>query len=144
MKKILIFVVIIFVFGYVIFQNGPRWLLQILATSSGTGSHIPAGNGANSPKPPFKDGTYTGSTFSAFYGNIQTQAIITGGKLTAVLFLQYPHDMTRSIAINTLAMPNLQTEAIQAQSANVNIVSGATDTSNAFIQSLSSALSQAK
>lgn len=41
-------------------------------------------------------------------------------------------------------MPNLRQEAIQAQSADVNIVSGATDSSNAFIQSLSSAFSQAK
>ncbi len=59
-------------------------------------------------------------------------------------FLQYPDTHSTSVYINQQAMPYLQQEAIQAQSANVNIVSGATDTSIAFQQSLASALAQAK
>lgn len=96
------------------------------------------------PRGQYKDGTYTGNTADAFYGNIQVQAIVSGGKLTDVRFLQYPNDRRTSIEINTQAMPMLRQEAIQAQSANVNIISGASDTSAAFIQSLGSALSQAK
>ncbi len=92
----------------------------------------------------YKDGSYTGPAADAFYGNIQVQAVISGGKITAVNFLQYPNDRETSIMINTQAMPYLQQEAIQAQSGNVNIVSGATDTSRAFIESLNSALTQAK
>lgn len=92
----------------------------------------------------YKDGTYTGSVGDAFYGNIQVKAVISGGKITDVIFLQYPNDRANSVRINTQAMPYLKQEAIAAQSANVNIISGATDSSMAFIQSLSDALKQAK
>lgn len=92
----------------------------------------------------YKDGSYTGNAADAFYGNIQVQVTISGGKITDVVFLQYPNDRGTSVEINNQAMPMLKQEAIQAQSANVDGVSGATDTSQAFIQSLSSALNQAK
>ena len=91
----------------------------------------------------YKDGSYTGSTKDAYYGNVQVKATISGGKLTSVTFLDYPRTHSTSVYINQQAMPYLQQEAIKAQSANVNIISGATYTSQAFIQSLSNALSQA-
>lgn len=98
------------------------------------------------PKPSsqYKDGNYTGAAADAFYGNIQVQVTISGGKITNVQFLQYPNDRDTSIAINQQADPILAQEAIQSQSANVDIVSGATDSSQAFIQSMQSALTQAK
>lgn len=92
----------------------------------------------------YKDGQYTGSVADAYYGNVQVQVTIAGGKLTKVNFLQYPSDRSTSRAINSQAVPYLQQEAIQAQSAQVDTVSGATYTSEAFVQSLGSALSQAK
>lgn len=92
----------------------------------------------------YKDGQYTGSVADAYYGNIQVQVTIQGGKITDVQFLDYPHDRGTSVRINTQAMPVLKQEAIQAQSANVDVVSGATQTSGAFNQSLASALLQAK
>jgi len=79
----------------------------------------------------------------AYYGNVQVRATISGGKITGVTFLQYPHTHSTSVYINQQAMPYLQQEAIKAQGANVDIVSGATYTSQAFIQSLGSALAQA-
>ena len=96
------------------------------------------------PKGQYVDGTYTGVSADAYYGNIQVQAVISGGKITDVIFLDHPQDRSRSISINNYAMPRLTQEAIAAQSANVNIVSGATDSSQAFQQSLASALTQAK
>ena len=92
----------------------------------------------------YKDGQYDGRIADAYYGNVQVRAIIQGGKLTDVQFLSYPSDRNQSIEINNYALPILKSEAIKAQSAQVNIVSGATNSSNAFINSLSSALSQAK
>lgn len=92
----------------------------------------------------YKDGTYTGSVADAFYGNIQVQAIIKSGKITDVIFLQYPNDQQNSTAINNQAMPYLKKEALQIQDSNVNVVSGATDTSQAFVQSLAAALDQAQ
>ncbi len=92
----------------------------------------------------YKDGTYTGDVADAFYGNIQVQAFIQNGKIVDVKFLQYPNDRGTSIEINRQADPMLTQEAIQKQSANVDIISGATASSEAFIQSLGSALSKAK
>lgn len=96
------------------------------------------------PKGLYKDGTYTSGVADAYYGNVQIQATISNGKLVNVDFLQYPSDRRTSININSQAMPLLKTEALQAQSANVSGVSGATATSQAFIQSLEEVLSQAK
>ncbi len=91
-----------------------------------------------------KDGEYTGEVADALYGNIQVKAVIQNGQITDVQFLQYPNDRDTSIEINTAAMPILKSEAIQAQSENVDVVTGATDTSHAFIQSMKSALNKAK
>ena len=92
----------------------------------------------------YNDGEYIGSSVDAYYGNVQVKAIISGGKLVDVQFLDYPQDARNSVRINSRAMPILRQEAITAQSANVNGVSGASETSPAFIQSLTDALNQAK
>ena len=91
----------------------------------------------------YRDGVYTGVSADAYYGNVQVQVTVQSGRLTNVQFLDYPHDQQNSQYINSFAVPSLTSEAIAAQSANVDTVSGATETSRAFIQSLSSALSQA-
>ena len=96
------------------------------------------------PKGLYADGQYTGSPGDAYYGYIQVQVTISASKISNVVFLQYPSDRSTSRYINSQAMPYLKAEALQAQSANVDIVSGATDSSMAFQQSLASALAQAK
>lgn len=92
----------------------------------------------------YADGSYSGSAADAYYGTIQVKAIIQGGKIVDVQFLQHPSDRSTSRYINDQAMLILTSEAIQIQSANVDIVSGATFSSQAFQQSLSSALALAK
>lgn len=92
----------------------------------------------------YKNGTYTGSVEDAYYGNIQVQAVISGGRITDVVFLQYPNDNSTSQYINSQAMPLLKQEAIAAQNAQVDIISGASATSPAFQASLANALAQAK
>ncbi len=99
---------------------------------------------APKPKGQYADGTYTGSAADAYYGLVQIQVVIQNGRLVTVTFLQYPSDRSTSRYINSQAMPLLKSEAIQAQSADVSGVSGASDTSQAFVQSLGSALAQAK
>ncbi len=121
---------------------------QATQTTSGTqnnssGSATP-GTSTQTASTTYKDGQYTGQPADAFYGTIQVEAIIQGGKITDVKFLQHPHDAYNSQRINAVAMPYLKQEAIQAQSAQVDGVTGATESSQAFIQSLSSALSQAQ
>ena len=92
------------------------------------------------PKGQYVDGTYTGDSVDAFYGNV----VISNGKISNVVFLDHPQDRGRSIAINNYAMPQLIAQAIQTQNANVNGVSGASATSQGFQQSLASALVKAK
>lgn len=92
----------------------------------------------------YKNGSYVGSAADAFYGTVQVKAVIKGGQLTDIGFLQYPSDTSHSIYVSEVALPMLKQEAIQAQSANVDIISGATETSGAFQQSLQSALAQAR
>lgn len=108
-----------------------------VSTSTVTSTPLPTQNSK------YKNGTYIGSPADAFYGNIQVAVTITNGNISKIKFLQAPNGRSTSIAINSQADPILAQEAISSQSANVNIVSGATDTSQAFIQSLQSALNQA-
>lgn len=91
----------------------------------------------------YADGVYTGPAADAYYGIIQIQALVQGGRLTALKVLKYPSDRRTSVSINRQALPMLRDEAISAQSANVDIISGATLTSRAFIQSLGGALKKA-
>lgn len=91
----------------------------------------------------YTDGVYTGPAADAYYGIIQIQALVQGGRLTALKVLKYPNDRRTSVNINRQALPMLRDEAISAQSADVDIISGATLTSKAFIQSLGGALRKA-
>jgi uncharacterized protein with FMN-binding domain len=91
----------------------------------------------------YKDGTFTGTVEDAYYGNYQIAAVISGGKISDINFLEYPNDNRTSRSINTQAMVYLKAEAIAAQSAQVDIVSGASSSSEAFSRSLASALKRA-
>jgi uncharacterized protein with FMN-binding domain len=149
MKKLILsaVTVIAFIF-YAVFQRGGH-LTQGLAQgtpSPATGSTQPAGVGTSSGSQPagtLKDGTYTGDPADAFFGTVQVQAVIKSGRVNSVRFLNYPQDRQRSMQINSQAVPLLQQEAVQAQSASVQVVTGATLTSQAFMQSLQSALTKA-
>lgn len=113
--------------------------------SSGSGSSTTTTQGGSTPTSggSYKNGSYTGAAADAQWGNIQVKITIQNGRLTNVQFLQYPNHRDRSVEINNYAMPQLTSEAIQAQKARVDLISGATDTSEAFVQSLGDALSQA-
>ncbi|HVA96027.1 MAG TPA: FMN-binding protein [Candidatus Acidoferrales bacterium] len=140
MKKILISVVTIVVFAlYAVFGRNSSQ-----ASSTATGKPSSSNTYATNTSIAYKDGSYPGSAADAFYGTIQVRATVLNGKITDVQFLQYPNDSSHSVEVNQSAMPVLKQEAIQAQSANVDIVSGATQTSQAFKESLAAALSQAK
>ena len=91
----------------------------------------------------YKDGTYKGPQVDVYYGIVEVQVNVQNGKIANVDFLQYPRDRRTSQRINNIAMPYLQQEAIQAQSARVNIISGATLTSEGFMMSLDAALKSA-
>ena len=92
----------------------------------------------------FKDGEYTGDPVEILWGIVQVKAVVQNGRIADVQFLQVPFDRPRSVEISDLAKPALRSEAIQAQSAQVDLVTSATETSYGFRQTLASALARAK
>lgn len=92
---------------------------------------------------PAANGTFTGSVVRTVYGDVQVRISVSGQKVTDVQAVTLPTDRARSAAISQYSAPILRTEAIQAQSARIDIISGATYTSIAYGRSLQSALLQA-
>ncbi|HUC31697.1 MAG TPA: FMN-binding protein [Candidatus Paceibacterota bacterium] len=152
MKKYIIAgVLVVAVVAYLIFANRNSTPVATMpsGTADATGptstptTTLPSDNPPGSATGQYKDGTYTGSVADAFYGNLQAVVTIQGGLITDVTFPQAPSG-GHSSDVSAVALPELKQEAIAAQSANVNIVSGATQDSQAFQQSLAVALAQAK
>ncbi len=114
------------------------------ASSSTTTTTAAPTTTTTKPSSLYKDGSFNGSTQNAYWGNVQVAAIISNGKLKTVKVLQYPNSHSTSVYINQQALPYLQQEAVKSQNANIQIISGATFTSQAFIQSLSDALTSAR
>ncbi|HEV3035984.1 MAG TPA: FMN-binding protein [Solirubrobacteraceae bacterium] len=86
--------------------------------------------------------TYTGPVVENPYGPVQVEVAEEGGKIVDVKALQLPTEHALSQEISEHVAPMLRTEALQAQSAEINIVSGATYTSESFASSLQAALRQ--
>ncbi|MCW2952055.1 MAG: FMN-binding protein [Conexibacter sp.] len=78
------------------------------------------------------------------YGVVQVRATVRGGQLRAVQTVVLNPDSGRSQAIDAQVEPLLRQEALQAHSANIDVVSGATYTSQAYAQSLQSAIDRAR
>jgi uncharacterized protein with FMN-binding domain len=95
------------------------------------------------PSGRYKDGSYTGQDYPNQFGDVQVKVIVAGGRITDVQALQLPSDRARSAEISQAAGPLLHDEALQAQSAQIDLLSGATYTSDSYQQSLQSALDHA-
>ncbi|MEU4263144.1 FMN-binding protein [Streptomyces argenteolus] len=99
-------------------------------------SHTPAGTSTGT-------GTFTGDPIDTRYGTVQVAVTLTGGRITSIKVLQAPDRNGRDQQITSYALPRLTQEAIGAQSAHIDAVSGASYTSQGYTQSLQSALDQA-
>jgi len=113
-------------------------------TMSGKQSSSSANNrSSGSASSPAKITTYTGSVAQTRWGPVQVKITVQAGKLTKVTIMQHPSGNSRDAVINSQALPILIDETVQAQSANIDMVSGATVTSEGYLQSLQAALDQA-
>jgi uncharacterized protein with FMN-binding domain len=88
-------------------------------------------------------GTFTGDTTQTRYGPVQVQITVAKGTITDVTALQLTNSDGRSVQISQQAAPILRQEALQAQSAQIQSVSGATFTSEGYTTSLQSAIDKA-
>ncbi len=91
----------------------------------------------------YADGTVTGDVVSTRFGDVQVQVTISGGQVTEVTALSLPSRDGHSRRISQAAEPILREEALTAQTASIDLLSGATYTSEAYAESLQSALDQA-
>jgi uncharacterized protein with FMN-binding domain len=87
--------------------------------------------------------TVTGDAASTRWGPVQVALTVADGKVTAVQVVQQPDGNGRDQQINARALPVLVQETLDAQSADVDMVSGATVTSEGYLESLQSALDRA-
>lgn len=90
-----------------------------------------------------KTKTYTGRAANTRYGPVQVQITVTNGTVTSAEAVVYPTADPRNQQINGYAIPQLNAEASSASSASIDMVSGATFTSEGYIASLQSAIDQA-
>lgn len=98
--------------------------------------------GVHATATPAAPSTFAGTTMQTRYGPIQVTIMASGKKINAVTVTNSPQD-PRSQSIETQAIPTLKQETLRAQSASIDVVSGATYTSDGYIQSLQSALGKA-
>lgn len=90
-----------------------------------------------------KSGTFSGKREYAYYGYVKVQAIIQNGSLQDIKVVEYPSDNGRSRYINGIALPYLIQETVSANTWKVDLISGATFTSVAFLRSLQEAMKAA-
>jgi uncharacterized protein with FMN-binding domain len=120
--------------------------------SASPAKQLPPSSGAPAAAPTSKaatgnglrNGTFKGAVAETDYGNVQVSIVIAGGKITDVKVLAAPDDTTRSEQLSAQALPRLRQEALTAQSAKIDSVSGASSTSDGYRRSLQSAIDQAR
>lgn len=105
--------------------------------SSGSGSSGSGSSGSSAAR------TVTGDVAQTIYGPIEVTITVKSGKITAVTVPEYPNGTFRDQQINAFAIPQLVQETVAASSAQIDQVSGATYTSQGYIQSLQSAIDKA-
>lgn len=109
-------------------------------SGSGSGSGSGGGSGSGSADTAT---TVDGSAVWSRFGPVQVQITVSGGEITEVDMLQVPNSDHHDREINGRAVPILVAETLQAQSADIDTVSGATITSMAYRESLQAAIDEA-
>lgn len=121
-------------------------------STTGPGSASPPNTAPSegSPSSPSSSGgaasmakTVTGDAVDTRWGPVQVKITVANGKLTDVTPVVYPTENPRDQQINAYAIPELTREALAAGSAKIDMISGATYTSEGYIDSLQSALDKA-
>lgn len=143
--------VLVLLFGYHTSTSGPASapLSAIASVTPGATADSPtedsgSSSGSSSSSSSSSSAiTVTGDEAQTQWGPVQVQLSIADGKITDVEVPTYPNGNGRDAEINSYALPQLVKETIAAQSADIDMVSGATVTSDGYLQSLQSALDKA-
>jgi uncharacterized protein with FMN-binding domain len=134
--------------GVLSFHAHPQKLTPVASAPAGTDKGTAAASTPSSTKakPKAKRSpaakTATGVVAPNQYGNVQVRVTVQGGKIKQVTAVQLPQSDAKSAEISQYAAPQLQSEVMAAQSAQIDGVSGASYTSQSYDTSLQSALDQ--
>jgi uncharacterized protein with FMN-binding domain len=123
-------------FGYHTSTSGPATTagtVVVAAPAPSTGTTPATGTGT----------TFTGTVAQTRWGPVQVAITVADGRITGITVPQYPDGNGKDEQINASALPELTKETLSAQSADIDVVSGATVTSEGYLTSLQSALDQA-
>ena len=107
---------------------------MMVLSMSACGSKDKGGDAAG-----YKDGTYT-STQKGNNGDVTVEVKIEGGKITSVT----TPEQAETAGLGDVAMEKVCAAIVEANSAEVDTVSGATNSSNAVIKGGTECLDQAK
>ncbi|MER5381257.1 FMN-binding protein [Streptomyces sp. NPDC002688] len=113
------------------------------SSGGSSGSSSGGSSGSSGSTKSTGTGTVTGDTVQTRWGPVQVRITLKNGRITEVTAVAYPSENPRDQEINSYAIPQLRREALAAQSAEIDSVSGATYTSDGYKQSLQSALDSA-
>jgi uncharacterized protein with FMN-binding domain len=155
MKRIVLWLLstvsaVVLLFGYHTSTSGPAATAQepvgaSLATTSTATTSGGSGSGGSNGSSGSSSSTVTGKVAQTRWGPVQVQLTTDpSGTITSVEVVQYPSGNREDEQINSYALPRLVHATLDAQSADIDMVSGATVTSEGYLQSLQSALDQAK
>lgn len=112
-------------------------------TPAGATATTPSSAATAAPSSAPSSKTITGDAIDTRFGPVQVRITVTNGTVTAVEAVDYPQNNPRDAQINAYAIPQLNSEALSAKTASIDMVSGATYTSEGYLGSLQSALDQA-
>ncbi|MCU1585648.1 MAG: hypothetical protein JWM49_2204 [Microbacteriaceae bacterium] len=144
-------------FGLKFYSTGSQPIATTSQSAAGTGSTStdssgaapspsPSGTSAAAPAPSPSAAastavqTVTGNAVQTRFGNVQVKVTFSGKTITKIDVLQVPQESGRDQEIASYSVPILQQEVLQSQSARVDSVSGATYTSDGYLQSVQSAI----
>jgi uncharacterized protein with FMN-binding domain len=100
----------------------------------------PTSPALTAPSPSSRETVVNGTVAQTVWGPVQVQVTVSGARITDVIALQVPSGTSMDQEINSFAVPQLRQEVLQAQSARIDAVTGATITSDGYVQSLQAAL----
>lgn len=159
MRRIVIFLsgtatAVVLLFGYHTSTAGSLLATPDAASVTGSSAAATSGNaatggasagGAGGGRATGVDGTrtITGPTVPTEWGPVQVELTVSGDRITDVAVLQHPTGNSRDEEINGYALPILVRSTLEAQSDQIDMVSGATVTSVGYLRSLQAALDQA-
>jgi len=132
--------IVVLLFGYHTSTNESTSAATVPSASAPTTTSSPQSSSSGNSS---SIKTYAGSVAQTRWGPVQVKITVQDGKLTKVTVVQQPNGNRRDQEINDQALPILIDETVTAQSAKIDMVSGATVTSEGYVQSLQAALDEA-